>query len=719
MGVAPFIKPIRTSGGTFYTFTSASEDLGFSFNNDDKKFRFSNYVLLNIPDIRAAQANQNWVQFDSVPGNFSIDGSSSLNTYLAESFQNYALNLETLITSDDDYDPNLDRSVSERVFFKWLKEIGAIRFREANDSELSDESFGVHYVEEDESEIYSRVIQYIGGIDVINNVRNKENAYSEVYIHIPTSHGRQPSILFTAEDDVNYQPNKEFSHKPQDPLDEPYIKGRDANDSHPAGLDFEAHYDSEFGTYAAESPTSGVSPAAEFYYWDDVNSQWVDETDPNFYWWYPIPKVNTYFLERDFFTDAGNDKFKIDDGNKVVEYVRSRLDGISLQFNPSRYTDIATSPTINDFGQLAESGLAQNFEFNAVAIYYELFDPLNPSDAVNNLFGILFLDNVDPISGGGGSIPRLEKWKPNPITGDNGNAYSLKVNLKFDVTAEDVSSEITINDYNTFSLDLYVDALNELKETTRIFRENSAKLSEIEELLNDTRGLVLDSTNSQEILSRLNQLEDVINSNQDLFVKANEITSLIQRNYQEILNIYNGDTSVDVTYNLDTFIQGPGMKLDKNDNGKIKISSANQSFNLNNNPRVSVQSDFVQTGNRYTYESNLVNFSNYLRITDGSINTPFEVDRDVVLQIKDNPFTWKRGQKYRISFSHGLNLSNTNGNFNFLIYSDSEDTLNTGFPYSAEIGVVSYTQFQARGNDPVIELICIDPLTYDFDIDIY
>jgi len=718
MAVSPFIKPIRTSGGSFYTFTSASEDLGFSFNNDDKKFRFSNYVCLNIPDIRGSDANQNWAQFDSVPGNFSIDGSKSLNTYLGESLQNYALNLETSIITADSYNPNLDRSVSERVFFKWLKEINVIRFREANLSELSDEVFGVHYVEEDESEIYSKVIQYIGGIDVINNVRNKENAYSEVYVHIPTSHGRQPSILFTTEEDDNYRPDLEFTNDPEDPLDGPYIVGRSVSDIHPAGLDFEAHYDSEFGTYAAESPTSGVSPAAELFYWDAVNSQWIDETDPDFYWWYPIPKVNTYYLERDFFTDPGNDKFKIDDGSKVVEFVRSRLDGVSMQFNPATYADIASSANINNFGELAESGLAENFEFNAVLIYYELFDPLDPANAVRNLFGVLFLDNVDPKSGGGGEIPRLKKWKPNPITGDNGNAYSLKINLKFDVNAEDVSSEVTINDYNTFSLDLYVDALNELKETTRIFRENSAKLSEIETLLNDTRGLVLDSTNSGEILSRLNSLETIINSNQELFTNANQLTSLIEKNYQEILNIYNGDTSVDVTYNLDTFQQGPGILLKKNANNTVEISSANQAFSLTNSPRVSVMSDFVTTANRFTYETNLLNFSNYLRITDGSVDTPFEVDRDVVIQIKDNPFTWKKGQRFRISFTHGLNLSNTNGNFNFLIYTDSQDTLNTGFNYSAEVGVVSYTQFIARGNDPVIEIVCIDPLTFDFDIDI-
>ncbi len=51
MAIAPLIKPVRLQGGTFYTFSSASEDLGLSFNTATKKFRFSKFALLDLPDI--------------------------------------------------------------------------------------------------------------------------------------------------------------------------------------------------------------------------------------------------------------------------------------------------------------------------------------------------------------------------------------------------------------------------------------------------------------------------------------------------------------------------------------------------------------------------------------------------------------------------------------------------------------------------------------------
>jgi hypothetical protein len=718
MSVAPFIRPIRLQGGTFYTFTSASEDLGFSFNSDDKKFRFSNYALLNIPDIRRATAGENFIQFDAIPGAFSSDGSKSLNTYLGESFQNYALNLETTIISAENYEPAEQRTVSERVFFKWLKEIGAIRFREANKNELSDPLYGVHYVEETNSDVYTKVVQYIGEIDVVNNVKNKENAYTEVYIHIPTSHGAQPCILFGTEEDSNYYVNAEFINKQSDPLNNVLIYGRKQSDIHPGGLDFEAHFDSELDFFSAEGPPSQSN--GNFFYFNSGTSTYNQAgVDPDFFWWYPTPKANTYFLERNYFTDPRNDKFKIDNGTKSVEFVRSRLDGIILEFNENAYQDIATNGNINSFGELAESNLSQNFDFNAVLVYYEIYNPNNPVDSVKNLFGVLFLDNVDPITGGGGRIPRLEKVKPNSLAGDIGNAYSLKINLKFDVTAEDAAVEATINDYNTFSLELYVDALTELKESTRIFQQSSALLANLEREVRELQGLVYDSNTSDEINQRLNSLESLISESQQVFANNDNILKLIDRNYREILNIYNNQTSIIVAYNLDVIKKGDGINIDRTSNQFIRISSDIQGFTLNDTPRISLIDDFVLLPNSYKYIHPLQPYSNWLKITDGSPGNPFNVDRDITLFIDDTNQKWQAGQKIRLSFTHGLSMNNTNGNFNLLLYSDAQDTLNTGFFYSAEIAIINFEEFLQKNNKPIIEIICINPKTYDFDFDIF
>ena len=169
MNVSPFIRPIQVQGGTFFTMSSASEDLGSSFNNDGKQFKFSKYALLNIPNIDRpkypAPNQENVIQLDAIPGAFQyVVDSKTYNTMLAESFQNYALNLETMLTQYSTYNVNSLQTVAERVFFKWIKEMGGIRFREASTAE-SPLTAGLRFTEEDSSQNYTRVVQYISEID--------------------------------------------------------------------------------------------------------------------------------------------------------------------------------------------------------------------------------------------------------------------------------------------------------------------------------------------------------------------------------------------------------------------------------------------------------------------------------------------------------------------------------------------------------------------------
>jgi hypothetical protein len=147
----PLIRTLQPQGGTFYAFTSAARDLSKTLNNDQIKFQFSKFALLNIPDVSVPQQKQNYIQFRTIDGAIFNGLSGDDNINLSESFQNYALNLESVIMADDDYDSSLKRTVSERVFFKWLKEIGALRFREALSSEKNPVITSKRFVEENNS----------------------------------------------------------------------------------------------------------------------------------------------------------------------------------------------------------------------------------------------------------------------------------------------------------------------------------------------------------------------------------------------------------------------------------------------------------------------------------------------------------------------------------------------------------------------------------------
>lgn len=715
--LAPLIKPIRVQGGTFFTFSSASEDLGLSFNDSQNKFRFSKFALLNIPNIGTSGVGENLVNFSNTPGGYSvIDGSKTANDYLAESFQNYCLNLEAMITSAPEYDSNTPKSVSERVFYKWLKETGAMRFRQAAiGTELASTTYGTHFVEEDESTAYSRVVKYVGDINILNTVRNNNNAFSEVYIYIPTSHGNTPVVMFSGISDANYAPGQVFTNAPTDPLNDSYIYGRTGSTIQPAGLSIKAFFDSESNTFATLDP---FGAPADYTYYDAVTQTWIPQGNPGFSWWYPNPIQNSYFTQPATFQDPNNDTLRISSVNKEVSFVRSRLDGISLEFNTLAYAGMNAS-SVSNFGTYNEAAAAQTFDFNAVLIYYDLYNPTTSVAQATNLFGILFLDNVDPLPSGGGIIPRLTKYKPNSITGDNGNSFGFRINLKFDVNAQDTSIETSINDYNPYSLELYMDALNAMTNSYDLMTSNNAIIADLKTQVTKLQSLVLTTSNSTDITDRLAAIETTLANNGSIYTNNQNLLNLIQRNYEEITNIYKNYTSVNMSYNIDLLNPGQGISIDKSSAGSVKISSANQLFNVGPKPIISLAADFTVNPSSYSYIHNLINFTNYAKLTDGSYSAPFIVDRDVIIYINDSNFTWNAGQSMRFSFKYGLNMSNTNGNYNFIVYTDAKDTLNTGFPYSAEAAYITYLDFIAKGNSPIIEIVCINPATYQFAFDIY
>ena len=144
MATTPFIRPLQVQGGTFYSFSSSAEDLSFTFNNSINKFKFSKFALLNIPPINNGDPLGNSLKLNA-PDSAFIDYATSAgqiitdnaNIDFSQSFQSYCLNLESTILSSSDYNSDIKQTVAERVFFKWIKEIGGIRYQQASSTQVS------------------------------------------------------------------------------------------------------------------------------------------------------------------------------------------------------------------------------------------------------------------------------------------------------------------------------------------------------------------------------------------------------------------------------------------------------------------------------------------------------------------------------------------------------------------------------------------------------
>lgn len=690
MAVAPFIKPLQVTGGTFYTFSSSAEDLGMTFSNSDTKFRFTKYVLLNIPNIATPAYQDNKIQFGAIDGALINGLNGDLNIDLAQSFQNYCLNLEAMLVSRAEYDRTAKQNVAEKVFWKWMKEVGAIRFTPANSMQSTTNlTTDPRWTEEADVTTgqvrYQKMVKYIGDIDIVNAVQNNVNAYTEIYIHIPTNDGHTPLVMFKTEADDNYPQDFTLIHEPVDPLNNEIIFGRNYYDTQPAGLSINAFFDQDTLT------------EPESYFWNgatlafDIPQNWYD----------PKTGPNSFFTDVNF-TDSTNDRIRKVYGLNSVEYTRSRLDGIKLDFDPINYKPVADNPRISTLQEYNSTVDAENFEFNAVLVYYDVFDPNNTSDFATNLYGILFLENVEQISTEFG-IPRFKKFRPNVVTKLNGNSYGFKINLKFDTSVDNAGVEKAINDFSSFSMELFVDSMNILQQASQVMNDQTTAFIGLANRVATLEDQIINLSTQSEINMRLDNIEASFQANQALFNNTSDIVSLINKTNDELTNIINNQTSIEVAYNLDAVKKGDGTDIDRSVPNQVKILNTVQGLTISS-------TDPFQGDVTAGLTVKLQKYNNYFRHYVAGLT--LTATGDIVFNINDTDVKWKRGQTFRLVIEDTLDLVA----YNLIIKTDAENKFGLD-SYGMIIASLSGLDFDTANDRPIFDITCVDEVAYTFIVD--
>lgn len=667
------IKPINVEGGTFYTFQSAIEDFDVSKNDSTKKVEFSNYALLNIPKILTPVLKENSLQFDAIDGSF-LDITGNNNIDLAESLQNYCFNLETTITSQLDYDVNNSLSVSERVFFKWLKELGGIRYRNANltESILSTNTF----TEEDTSLLgnqrYNRVVEHIGIIDVKNSIKDINNSYSEIFIRLGAMEGNTNTILFKTVSDNNYSPNKVFRNLTDNPLNKEVLVGREYDDIHPVGLSLQSFYDNDGVT---QKTLNGI-----------IGENWYGTTTER----------NVFFSEPITFESALNDEIKLEGlgtSSKSVDVFRSRLDGVMIDFEPENYKYINDSNTVNTIPEMNVLGTSKSFEFNAILIYYDVFDGV---ETFKNLYGVLFLDDVKSLSAGGGKINTFQKIKANKLVSSNGNSFGLKINLKSDSSIENVGVEISVSEDANVSMEMFMDAISRLYQTIEIFDNQNNILLDYNEKILALENLVISNQTLQTLIPRINILEQTINNLDVLKTNSDEIKNLINSLNDSFIGILNNNTSINVSYNLDVIKAGLGIQIDRNVQDIIRINNTQQNYTISDSI-IDLSSSLI-----FTY--NLQEHTNYLR--HENVNGLITFNDNIIFNINENNIKWVKGQTLRFSIATPLD-------FDGFVLKIVLNDINLTEIYQV---ILNTTDFINR-DTKIIDIICIDAINQVFVVD--
>jgi hypothetical protein len=697
MAVTPLIKPIQNKKGIFYTFQSALEDINISIANGENAVRFSKFALLRIPEIGVPDSpgTDNKFQFLAQGESTLIEGlNTDQNINLAQSFQSYALNMEALLLSRPQYERDQKLTVAERVFWKWLKETGAIRFRNANNLEKNLNTLGTskRFVEEfSPASTYKRVVQYIGEIDVVNTIKSKDNAYTEVYIHVPTNVGNTTHVLFKSVSDSNYFPNLTVANNASDPLNIEYLSGRKFNETHPFGLSVKAYYDLDDSSVYSEIASTFGGTATP--------SNWFNQSIRNSYYTDNVDLSGQYDV-------AKNQYISKQLGATNVEYVRSTLDGISLDFDLNNYKLASENPNIKVFSQFNDYIANKDFQFNAVLVYYDVYNPNNldtggnPIDIETNLYGVLFLDKIEQ-DGLEFIIPPITKYKPDPLNKINGNSFAYKLNLKLDTSIENVLVEKSINDYSTFSLDLFTDVLTEFKQIQTRLNDKILELNQLSQDVNSLKDLLLNTQDQNELNIRISNIETSIEENQAIFNNTGELMKMIENNNIKINDILSGNTNIEISYNSDVIRAGTGISLDRRTPNRIKIENSNQEYNISNTSITNLfNSNVIQLGT----------FTNYIRHENGG--NAITLTRDLEIFIDDSISKWKKGQVVKIVFSDELNLDI----YDIKIKTDALNKLNTGI-FGKTVGILSDLDFSGSDNKPIFEIVCINSELLQFKID--
>lgn len=391
----PLIKP-RPTGGTFYTFGSALEDIGLNINTSDYKVELSHYVILDLPDFdmggRPCGESAEIAPGDLLFGSF---------------FQNTILNTETLLRASDSYDFSSKETVSENVFWdsinRWI-------ITRSSWGLMIDMNYDRPIIKDKQ---YVRAApEFIKGIGTISGGAQRSDSYgiyNETYIQIPASYKQTP-VYFKYEASPGYG----AAYNPSDTI---------------YGITAAEMSDATDGSGKIITET-GLSANAKAW----INSEMI----------YPFAPQ----MKIEFSTDVLAEIYGVDS---------------------ITYDEMAT-----------QEGLPEEYKFNALLIYYSIYNA-NGDVVATNPYGLLLLNSAEESKVDYGrqwyKFKELDKKASNSTT--TGNSYAFRLNIK---TSSAYSTNITVEDNSVVgysqTLD-YNDMVRYLGDAVNIMSSNSQLIAKL------------------------------------------------------------------------------------------------------------------------------------------------------------------------------------------------------------------------------------------------
>lgn len=468
---APLLSGIREKGSTFYTLSSALNDMDKTQLDSNYVMAPSKFVCLNLPTWRRWANDQ--VLFEE-PSNIGQPDTTNPNTIVPKVIQDYienALALSYTERTDDTL-----TTISESMVWKMLVRMGAMKLKKSKDLLVNGENLPVY--KEDLTAFdgkYNPVVVYASDINVLNHITKIGQSYTEIFMHIPSQAALMDNISFV---DPGFKTKLELFPELGGPE---YTVGLE---DYPQS-NTKAIYDTEDKKYDFTQPNRlGV-------YWDEIQKS-VDEK-------------------------------------------------------------------------------TKDFEFNAVLVYYDIWNRNDESTRKTNLYGILFLDKFSDTGAGSYTIDTLNKYVPNIVS--TGNGYSIRLNLKTTSNQSQTTSEVSINDYNSVSMELYMSALQRLNNVTDLYENAIKTLLDIKPKVDTIYGMLPRIASNEDLQKQITELGRKVESNQNEYRVSNEDLFTIFKQSIEATKNVNKDVNVQMV--VGNYI------YDKNDSLPIVVDPQNNRWKWN------------------------------------------------------------------------------------------------------------------------------------------
>ena len=463
-----------------------------AFSNSEYEFAFSHFACLNLPDFRYGTYNDGdikGVYLDNLYPN-GIDTFKNLNTTLKFHLQSYVMNFEIAILNgfsldSGKYNDEILRTPSERIFFNWLQKVGAIKFIDNGESldgyvnnddnieyivlstESELESIAAEYKslnytykignklytwkggEWKSSSYVSKTVQYIGTIDMVNNVNIDYDSFNEIYLNIPAGVGGSIDVHFDSIFDNNYEYGDII-----DLSDDEYFI-------------FKHEKDEKFEYIIGRHPDDYSIPIEQ------------------------LKAIYDLVSDSDSDSDSTSASYKIDTG-------------YCINFNDSMYAGGIEGMNLSS---------NEDFEFNCVLIYYRirkgngnwvtnLYGVLFLEEVTTSDYNI----NLNDEDERAGYIQRYPKFK-------DGNSWGLKLDLKIDAQPDsqmELRDKLYDDPNEGAGMQLFSEALMQLNDCAKLFYDVKKENTDIEERLYTLENMVSGIDTVYELRNDVNVLRSKV-----------------------------------------------------------------------------------------------------------------------------------------------------------------------------------------------------------------